>query len=285
MAQGNEYTGVRTRRIIFADIDGTLVGPGGTISPRTLAAVEALHDRGDLLVLCTGRSRQAARKVADAIRSAEYGIVLNGAVALSWKSGEIIYRALLSREIAVQAWEIAEQHAMSCVWLGTEENSDLQFAQEGSSLWPQYAERNAARLAYVSGPACIMEPAASLAAYGTEKQTTRLVLAWQQELSGAATAVAGPTAAYGCWYAQLTAANATKARAGSCIADHVGVARARTVAIGDHLNDVDLLKWAGVGICMGDGHPDARRVADYVTGDFEADGAAAALERIAHNLL
>ena len=59
----------------------------------------------------------------------------------------------------------------------------------------------------------------------------------------------------------------------------LGVPREQTLAVGDHLNDLELLEWAGLGVCMGDGYAEVVARADYVTGALAEDGAAQAIER------
>jgi hypothetical protein len=59
----------------------------------------------------------------------------------------------------------------------------------------------------------------------------------------------------------------------------LNVPREQIMAIGDHVNDVDLLRWAGLGVAIGDGHADARSAADHVTAGQSEDGVADAIER------
>ena len=37
------------------------------------------------------------------------------------------------------------------------------------------------------------------------------------------------------------------------------------IAIGDERNDISMIQAAGIGVCMKNGHPDAKAVADYIT--------------------
>ena len=46
-------------KAVFCDIDGTLLTSQHTVSPRTVAAIRALRDRGVLFGLCTGRDAHA----------------------------------------------------------------------------------------------------------------------------------------------------------------------------------------------------------------------------------
>ena len=46
-------------KAVLCDIDGTLLTSQHTVSPRTVAAIRALRERGVLFGLCTGRDAQA----------------------------------------------------------------------------------------------------------------------------------------------------------------------------------------------------------------------------------
>ena len=46
-------------KAVFCDIDGTLLTSQHTVSPRTVAAIRALRERGVLFGLCTGRDAHA----------------------------------------------------------------------------------------------------------------------------------------------------------------------------------------------------------------------------------
>jgi Cof subfamily protein (haloacid dehalogenase superfamily) len=58
-----------------------------------------------------------------------------------------------------------------------------------------------------------------------------------------------------------------------------GIEAADVVAFGDMPNDVPMLGWAGIGVAMGNAHPDAVEAADEVTTTNAEDGVARVLER------
>ncbi|MDO8672416.1 MAG: HAD hydrolase family protein, partial [Dehalococcoidia bacterium] len=64
------------------------------------------------------------------------------------------------------------------------------------------------------------------------------------------------------------------------LANHFGIKREETVAIGDNLNDIDMIEWAGLGIAMGHSPAELLAVADMVTGTLAEDGAARAIESV-----
>jgi hypothetical protein len=63
------------------------------------------------------------------------------------------------------------------------------------------------------------------------------------------------------------------------LAGYYGIDRSEVLAVGDNDNDVEMLKWAGVGVAMGNGSPAALAAADWVTASVAEDGAAIALEK------
>ncbi len=58
-----------------------------------------------------------------------------------------------------------------------------------------------------------------------------------------------------------------------------GITAEDVVAFGDMPNDVPMLHWAGLGVAMGNAHPDAMAAADEVTASNTDDGVARVLER------
>jgi hydroxymethylpyrimidine pyrophosphatase-like HAD family hydrolase len=79
----------------------------------------------------------------------------------------------------------------------------------------------------------------------------------------------------------LTNRNCSKGRALAFLAERHGVPQAEVMAIGDGLNDLDMLTWAGYGVAM-QGAPDVViKASRYVCPPIEHDGAADAIERYA----
>jgi hydroxymethylpyrimidine pyrophosphatase-like HAD family hydrolase len=71
----------------------------------------------------------------------------------------------------------------------------------------------------------------------------------------------------------------TKASGLAAVADGMGLAAADVVAFGDMPNDLEMLRWAGHGVAMGNAHPALLEVADEVTAGNGEDGLALVLER------
>lgn len=76
-------------------------------------------------------------------------------------------------------------------------------------------------------------------------------------------------------YLEIMAAQVSKGNALKILARHIGVALAETVAIGDNLNDLSMMEAAGLGVAMGNGHPQLQQAAHRLTLSNDEDGVAA----------
>jgi HAD superfamily hydrolase (TIGR01484 family) len=72
----------------------------------------------------------------------------------------------------------------------------------------------------------------------------------------------------------------TKAAGLQVVADYLGIQPEQVVAMGDSLNDIPMLRWAGLGIAMGNAQPPVKSAADWVTRSCDEDGVAYAIEKL-----
>ncbi len=73
--------------------------------------------------------------------------------------------------------------------------------------------------------------------------------------------------------------DASKVAMAQQLARRMQVPAEQTMAIGDHDSDATLLQWAGIGVAMGNATPAAKAAADVVTSSNQRDGVAEALEQ------
>ena len=65
----------------------------------------------------------------------------------------------------------------------------------------------------------------------------------------------------------------------------LGIAPEETIAFGDAQNDLSMLKWAGIGVAMGNAVDEVKEAANEITLSNNEDGIAVALQRLAPELL
>ena len=80
-------------------------------------------------------------------------------------------------------------------------------------------------------------------------------------------------------FLEFTNKKATKGEAVKFLANHFGIKKEEVIAIGDTYNDISMIEYAGLGVCMGNGAESVKDIADYVTLSNEEDGVAHVIER------
>lgn len=255
-----------TRRMVALDIDGTLVPDGGIDVPEpTRRAVADAVNAGVNVVLATGRSLKGALPVAIALKLDGTRIVAsNGAVTArldsTWPGG---YELEDSHTLAGGPVLALARRALPGVKAAAE---DIGWGYHVSELF-EPGQLNG-RQYMVSREEL------------EHVQTPRLVLAGLdavEHLHGLVASLDVTVNISGPHWLDVTPPRVSKATALDVVRAALGVAPQDTVFVGDGLNDLAALAWAGRAVAMGNAPEEVRRAADTVTGSLAQNGAAAVL--------
>jgi len=258
-------------RVVASDLDGTIVRSDGTVSERTLAALRACERGGIDIVFVTGRPPRWMAPVARATGHTGIAVCGNGAVVYDLAAERIVRTRGLTVE-AVRATVIALRKALP----------EAVFALEtvaGYRREPQFLPHHEAAAAAMAAPIDELladDPVVLKVLCRDETSTADPMLAAARSvLDGIAEPCHSNTSGS---MLEMSAIGVSKA---STLADLVaerGVGPQDVVAFGDMPNDVPMLRWAGRGYAMADGHPEAIAAADATAPPCEQDGVAQVLE-------
>lgn len=84
-------------------------------------------------------------------------------------------------------------------------------------------------------------------------------------------------------YVEIPARGCNKATGIQHVCDCFGVGVDRSIAMGDSINDEDMIKFAGIGVAMGNAEEYIRSIADHVTSSCSEGGVADAIEALLFN--
>jgi hypothetical protein len=268
-------------RLLFLDLDGTLVGRRDDVSPRNLAALKAANDAGCTVVICTARNRYMVEQVASQWTGHGYGIFVNGAVIAEWETGLVLQKIALPSAAVHAAVKSARDFGLGILLFGVHVEDDsgrAVYTDRHSPLHGPWTDLHEHRLVYVDDLLEQNLSPLSIGVYGDRTAAQAIAHAWRAALGGVDVFdTADPK--YDGWCAYCNSKQANKAAAAARVGHMLNIPREQIMAIGDHVNDVALLAWAGLGVCMGDGHIDAQSAAAYITSAQHEDGVAAAIER------
>jgi Cof subfamily protein (haloacid dehalogenase superfamily) len=248
-------------RLAAIDLDGTLLRSDGTISARTRDALRTID-----VVLVSARGPMGVLEIARPLAISGRAICSNGAFVVDIDSGETVRQRLLETEVALELVH-ALRERLPGIRFAVEHHD---FAHEpGFAAW-NWTPPEGTRVADVVE--LLADPTTKLILRHAEHETVA-IQDLARELAGERLTVV----ASGSEAVEVTAAGVNKATA---VAE-LGVPAEHVVAFGDYPNDIPMLTWAGLGVAMGNAHPDVLAIADEVTATNDEDGVAVVLERLA----
>jgi len=258
--------------MVACDLDGTIVRPDGSISARTVAALSACEQAGVRVVFVTGRPARWMAPVADATGRRGVAVCANGAVVYDLSSE----RVLATRAMTPDDVRDVARALRSALPGGA-------FAVETLTGFRREAGYRPRR-DLPDMPVGLLDdlladdPDVVKVLYRLEDGVADDMLAdARAALAGLAEPVHSDT---GGSLLEISALGVSKASTLARIADGDGIAAHDVVAFGDMPNDVPMLRWAGVGYAVADGHPEALRAADRMAPPCAEDGVAQVLEQL-----
>lgn len=268
-------------RLVALDVDGTLLDGQGRIPADNLEALAAVSRRGAHLVVVTGRSYPFALQAVEALPDPLTLVVYNGAVARV-RGGPTLAVRHLERSTARRLLEATRPWRASTL---------MQFDRDGAGQtmvdrmsWDHPNRRGYFQRIrhFVSTVAELEEaldgdPPVQVAFNGPAAEMKAVVGALDGVDTGAVAVSITAYPARDFTLVDVNAAGATKGQALADLARHFGVAREEVFAIGDNHNDIDMLRWAGTGIVMGNAEPELLALGLPVTATNNDAGLAKAL--------
>ena len=275
------------QRIVFIDIDGTILEHGSVIAPSTVSAIRAARANGHLVYLCTGRS--AADIHPDVRAIGVDGAITNGG-AFAVRGDEQIIAHPMPRGDVDRMVAYFEEHGIH-YFLQTD---DAVYASPGiaafaEDFFRQLRERHAEDLRrlgldddHTELPPISYRPLAEADLDAVAKSTfisssSDTLSHAQAELGERFHVIPGSIPLPGGSNGEICAIGVNKGSAILEVLALLGLDPADAVGIGDSWNDVEMFEVCGVGVAMGGADPQLKALADRVTTGVLDDGVRNAL--------
>ncbi len=270
-------------RLLALDIDGTLLNGRSEMTPRVRASLDAAQERGVLIALVTGRRFRSARPIAQELNSAIPLISHNGALTKDVTTLETISYHPLAADLAREIIRIGR--ACGVDMIVCDDPHDL-----GVMVLEGYSPDNRALRFYLEKYSDSIVKVPDLLAH-TQHDPIQIMFSGRcdpmDEFEAHLQAVMdGQIQLFKTRYRKgdLTildalSTTASKGTGVAAIAHTHGIARAEVMAVGDNHNDLTMLRFAGIGVVMGNAEEELKRAGFALTSSNEADGVAEAIER------
>ena len=275
----------RDIRLVFVDIDGTLVGSGGDVHPAVWPAAERLRAAGVRLAICSGRPGYGvARQYAERLDPDGWHIFQNGASVFDLATGAR-RSSVLPDAVMTQLLAQARANGLTLELYG----DDDFLVEPGAADIARHGDGRAARHADLLGvpyrPGPLREYASALGGTPVRAQwllahvDAPAVLA--DPPAGARLVPSSSPVMLDTTFVSVLAPGIDKVVAVRAVAEAYGLPLSAVMFVGDGANDAAAMaavaEGGGLAVAMANAEPEALAVAGHVTGHVDAGGLADAL--------
>jgi HAD superfamily hydrolase (TIGR01484 family) len=279
-------------RLLVTDLDGTLLDRAGRVSQRNLDAIRRLQDSGVEVIPATGRSLPECASVLDFINHEGHAITAGGALVHDARDGSVVIRRNLPAEVVRGIARILAEHGHLAHLLQDHTAAGIDYVMVGdqpldaaSEWWfatlpvryrriPSIDHHHADEHTVRIGTVALGEVLTPLV-HAVEREFGHAVVAQHWSALTAEAAIGSPT-----HLLETFRRDVNKWTAIEAVCAEYGIDPAETAAVGDGLNDLEMIRHAGLGIAMENADPRIAAVSRARAGHHDRDGFAAAAELV-----
>ena len=274
------------RKLIFLDIDGTILAPGEEVHPAVLEGLRRARNKGHMVFISTGRSHGS---VPPEILDMETDGLICSAGSDIWFHGQNVYRQSLSPDLIEHTCQILKE--MDAVYLL--EGFDRIYVSEKAQRillgkevlpsdnpelvrWKKYF-RQKPNLYPIEEWTPDGEKVPKITFMLFQKEQVEKV---KEIMSEHFHVVFFPAAYDDFWNGELISRRADKGTAIQKAAELLHIGIEDTIAFGDSMNDYEMIEKAGCGVVMANGDEYLKTIADRICESVQEDGGVRELERM-----
>jgi Cof subfamily protein (haloacid dehalogenase superfamily) len=267
----------KSYKLLVVDIDGTLLNSRGVVSTEDAEAIANARKAGVIVAVSTGRAAMAARWVLEQLQLDGHHIFFDGALVYDPITDHEAYAESIGGDLAQEAIDFARQVKIHCDLY----TSSRYYIEHDS--WAVDIRRSFFRIEPTFrnlDDVCHQERIIKGTVIVRTSEEKSLAHEFQNKFSGRLSFSWTMTPAYpDVNFINVVSPRVSKGKALEALCAFHQIPLSQVVAIGDGINDVSLLKSAGLAVAMGNCVEELKTVAQVVTHDVDHGGVAEAIKR------
>jgi HAD superfamily hydrolase (TIGR01484 family) len=236
-------------KLIALDMDGTLFNDDHRISDGNRKAIKEAQERGIYVVLSTGRSIMSCGEHAESLELTSYLVTVNGSEIWDEKR-DLVERNVMKSEFIQWMWELSQQHKTKFWAISTDK------------MW------------FDEMPEDIHDREWLKFGFDIDDNDVRELIL--MELRGKGEFELSNSTLKNI---EVNPIGINKANGLKIVCSRLGIDMKNVMAVGDSLNDMAMIKEAGIGVAMGNAQEVVKEAANWITATNNEDGVAKAIRK------
>ena len=272
--------------MVAIDLDGTLLSGEGLVTPRTKAAIHAVLAAGLRVCFATGRNWTESKATLAAVDHHDTAVFVGGAMVVDTRQEHTLHRTMMRPALASELCAFLETRGFAALALqdthtaaGVDYLASADLPLEPTvETWVRVTRGILHRVHNLSRHDHAHTLRVSLVA---PRETAQVVM---QQLTATfgdrIVAHAVTVMAHDVDVIEVFDPAVNKWQGILKVSTPLGIRPEQIIAVGDDMNDLPMIRQAGLGVAMGNARPEVKAVADRVIGSNREDGLARFLEEL-----
>jgi len=256
---------------VLADVDGTLITEAKVLTPRSIEAIEQLHERGVLFAITSGRPPRGMKMLVSPLEMRGPMAAFNGGIIVR-PDMTVLDELTVAADVAPAVIDVIRAQGLyAWIYRGTQWYVTDPHAP--------HAARGSATVQFqptvVSSYDGLLDRAVKIVGVSDDYDRVARCEAALHEQFGTRVSASRSQP----YYVDVTNPAANKGVVVERLSHHYQIPLEQIATLGDGANDVLMFERSGLSIAMGNASEEVRRQATYVTASNEDEGFARAVEQ------
>jgi len=258
-------------QLIALDIDGTIRDDTGNVTTFMKDVLNECQNRGAIVVAATGRTRISAMNYLQEVPMIEFLASFQGSLITRCKTDDFLWRTYMCSDQINRALDYLEEQDIEKVAY----SGDQVYVEEMTDWAHSYGLRSGVNIIEVDDLRSVQENVFRILAVGEAEEIKRIEKEMKNRFSGSLYATRSLP-----HFCEILNRDAGKDKALQWICEFYGIDSTAVISFGNGFNDVEMLKWSGLGVAIEEGEAPALEAANDIALPVNKDGVGRYLEQL-----